>query len=143
MSTGLVNFDRTLEMTHLWLNEIGESDAIGPDKQRQYHALRAVLWTLRDRMTIAGAFDLSSHLPILVRGMFWENYRPAGKPETYRTVDEFVERVAAALDGAVFMNPLEATRAVLGVVARRVSGGEMRHVIDMMPEGLRTLFPQD
>ena len=57
-STGLEVFDKTLQTTNLWLNEIGQD--IGPDKQRCYHALRAVLFALRDRLTVDEAADLSA-----------------------------------------------------------------------------------
>ena len=35
-ATGLEVFDKTLQTTNTWLNEIGEK--IGPDRQRCYHA---------------------------------------------------------------------------------------------------------
>ena len=78
--TGLENFDRTLQKTHLWLKDVGE--AVGPDKQRQYHALRAVLWALRDRLTVDQAFHLSSPMPLLVRA---SSGRITSRPESPRT----------------------------------------------------------
>jgi len=138
-TTGLENFDRTLQKTHDWLNEIG--DAVGPDKQRQFHALRAVLWALRDRLTNEEAFHLSSQMPTLVRGIYWEDYRPAGKPETYRSRDEFLHRVSQTLEGASAIDPEDATRAVFAAMQQHVSAGEMEHVIGMVPKGVRDLFP--
>lgn len=79
---GLENFDRTLAETNPWMNDVGEG--IGPDGQRQFHALRAVFWALRDRLTPDEAFHFGSHLPRLLHGLFWEGYDPAGKPEGYR-----------------------------------------------------------
>lgn len=137
--TGLENFDRTLQKTHLWLNEIGE--AIGPDKQRQYHALRAVLWALRDRLTVEEAFHLSAQLPALVRGIYWEDYNPAGKPDVYRTRDEFLQRVSQILEGASPMDPEEATRAVFAAIARHIAQGEQAHVMQMVPREVEELFP--
>lgn len=137
--TGLENFDRTLQKTHGWLNEIGTS--LGDDKQTQFHSLRAVLWALRDRLVIEEAFHLSSHLPTLIRGIYWEDYRPSGKPETYRTREEFLRRVSDLLEGAAPMDPEAATRAVFAAMQAHVSEGEMAHVIQMMPEGVRDLFP--
>ncbi|CUH40808.1 hypothetical protein JSE7799_03545 [Jannaschia seosinensis] len=138
--TGLENFDRTLHKTNDWLNDIG--DAIGPDKQRQFHALRSVLWALRDRLMIEEAFHLASHLPTLVRGIFWEDYRPAGKPDVFRSREEFLQRVSGALEGAPPMDPEEAARAVFAAMDRHVSGGEMEQVIHLVPEEVRELFPQ-
>lgn len=138
--TGLENFDRTLQKTHLWLKDIGET--IGPDRQRQFHALRSVLFALRDRLTIEEAFHLSSHLPTLVRGIYWEAYRPTNKPERYRSRDEFLEKIMVGLDQSPPINPEEAARAVFAAIAQHVSAGEVEQVKKMVPEEVRTLFPQ-
>lgn len=132
-------FDKTLQTTHIWLNEIGET--IGPDKQRQYHALRAVLFALRDRLTIDEAFHLSSQLPMLVRGIYWEGYRPAGKPERQRTLDEFLGKVSESLDQIAPMNAEDCTRAVFGLLSRHVPQGEVEDIRQMVPEPVRALFP--
>ncbi len=66
-STGLEVFDKTIQTTNSWLNEIGED--LGPDRQRCYNALRAVLFALRDRLTVEEAADLSAQLPMLIRGI--------------------------------------------------------------------------
>lgn len=137
--TGVGSFDRTIEDTHRWMNDVGEG--IGPDRQQQFHALRAVFWTLRDRLTPEEAFHLSSHLPHLLRGIFWEGYDPAGKPEGYRDRAAFVSRVAKALAGAAPVAAEEATQAVLRTIARRVPEGEVAHVKRVLPEAVRDLFP--
>jgi uncharacterized protein (DUF2267 family) len=138
-ASGLEVFDKTLQTTHIWLNEIGE--VVGPEKQREYHALRAVLSALRDRLTIEEAFHLSSELPLLVRGIFWENYRPVHKPERYRSKEEFLEKVSSGLGQISPMNPEECTRAVFGVLERHVPEGQMADVKQMLPEDVRRIFP--
>lgn len=55
-ATGLEVFDRTLQTTNTWLNEIGER--IGPDRQLAWHVLGAVLHALRDRVPL----DLAAHV---------------------------------------------------------------------------------
>ena len=52
-ATGLDVFDKTVQTTNTWLKEIGEQ--IGPDRQRCYQALRAVLFSLRDRLNAGEA----------------------------------------------------------------------------------------
>ena len=54
-ATGLDVFDKTLQTTNIWLNEI--SDAIGPDKQVAWKVLSTVLHKLRDRLPI----EVSAH----------------------------------------------------------------------------------
>ena len=137
--TGLENLDRTLEETHRWMNDVGEG--IGPDPQRQFHALRAVFWALRDRLTPDEAFHLSSHLPHLLRGIFWEGYDPSGKPEGYLDRATFVSRVAKALAGAAPVAAEEATQAVLRTIVRRVPEAEVDHVKRVLPEAVCDLFP--
>lgn len=137
--TGLPVFDTTLHLTHTWLNEIGET--IGPDAQRQYHALRSVLFALRDRLTVEEAFHLSAQLPMLVRGMYWESYRPAHKPERLRSRQDFLARVSETLDPAASVDPEDATRAVFSVLAKHVPEGEVKHVKQMVPHEIRDLFP--
>jgi uncharacterized protein (DUF2267 family) len=73
-ATGLDVFDQTLQKTNIWLKEI--MDDLGPDRQRAYHALRAVLHTLRDRLTVEEAAHLSAQLPLLVRGIYFEGWHP-------------------------------------------------------------------
>lgn len=137
--TGLPSFDRTLQLTNTWLNEIGET--IGPDTQRQYHALRSVLFALRDRLTVEEAFHLSAQLPMLVRGVYWEAYRPVHKPERFRSRQEFLDKVSETLDPADLVDPVDAARAVFAVLAKHVPEGELRHVMHMLPEEIRNLFP--
>ncbi|ODA67141.1 hypothetical protein A7A08_01887 [Methyloligella halotolerans] len=69
-ATGLEVFDKTLQTTNSWLNEIGET--VGPDKQNSYHALRAVLFALRDRLPPEESAHLASQLPTLVRGIYYD-----------------------------------------------------------------------
>ena len=48
-ATGLDVFDKTLQTTNIWLDEIME--VIGPDRQVAWHTLGAVLRPLRDRLS--------------------------------------------------------------------------------------------
>ena len=56
---GLDIFDRTIHDTNTWLKEISEE--LGrPDRQIAYHALRGVLFTMRDRLTAEEAADFAA-----------------------------------------------------------------------------------
>jgi uncharacterized protein (DUF2267 family) len=139
-ATGLEVFDKTLQTTNIWLNEIGE--ALGPDRQGSYQALRAVLQTLRDRLSVESAAHVSAQLPMLVRGIFYDGYHPAGTPEVVRSEGEFLERIATRLDGLRPVDAGDAARAVFAVLSRHLPEGTIRHMVDTLPGDLRQLFPQ-
>ncbi len=136
-ATGLEVFDDTLQKTNTWLKEISEE--LGPDRQRAYQALRAVLHTLRDRLTVDQAAHLGEQMPMLVRGIYYEAWRPAGKPDKIRSRDEFVGAIAERLENAPPIDPEAAARTVFRVLQNHVTAGEMRHVSDALPEDIRTL----
>lgn len=131
-------FDRTLQETHRWLNDI-EAEMNHPSDKMAYHALRGVLGAIRDRLPTDDLFGLSAQLPMLIRGILFEGYQPAGKPEKYHR-EEFLARVAAELQQAGGANPEKATRAVFRVMTRHLSSGEMAKIHHAMPHDLRQLL---
>ncbi|WP_119459264.1 DUF2267 domain-containing protein [Rhodospirillaceae bacterium SYSU D60014] len=139
-SAGLDVFDDTIQKTNIWLKEIMEE--IGPDRQRAYHALRAVLQTVRDRLTIDEAAHLAAQLPLMVRGIFFEGWRPAENPTKERSRDAFVAQVDERLKFIRPIDPEDAIRAVFKVLQHRVTGGEIEDVKRMLPQDLQPLWPQ-
>jgi uncharacterized protein (DUF2267 family) len=138
--TGMSEFDTTVQEANVWLNEI--AGAMGhPDKRVAYHALRGVLHALRDRLPVDEVFDLSAQLPTLIRGIFLESYRPAGKPEKL-TKDQFIARVAAELKTVGGENPAHAAGAVFSTLDRHVTRGELDQVRGILPAEFRELWPE-
>jgi uncharacterized protein (DUF2267 family) len=121
------------------LKEIGEQ--IGPDRHRCYQALRAVLFTLRDRLTPDEAAHLASQLPMLVRGIYYEGYRPAGKPDRIRSRDEFLQRIGEHLEQTRPLGADDAARAVFKILDHYLDPGEIAEVKQSLPQDIRTLFP--
>lgn len=64
-ATGVDVFDRTLQTTHIWLNEIGEHPSLAPDKQLSWHVLGAVLRAIRDNVPVELAAHFGAELPCL------------------------------------------------------------------------------
>jgi uncharacterized protein (DUF2267 family) len=139
-STGLEVFDETVHKTNIWLKEIAQ--VLGPDRHRAYNALRAVLHCLRDRLTVDEAAQLGDQLPMLVRGIYYEAWHPAGKPEKIRTREEFLARVSTHLPKARPINAEDAARAVFQVLEKYVTAGEIEDVVQAMPQEIRTLWPR-
>lgn len=138
-ATGLEVFDRTLQATNIWLDEIMQE--LGPDRQHAYHTLRAVLHALRDRLPLGQAVHLGAQLPLLVRGIYYEGWRPQEGGSRERKLEEFLAHVNDGMHGVRPTNAERATRAVFATVARHVSPGEVSKVAGVLPAEIRALWP--
>lgn len=133
---------RTVHVSSEWLKYIAEE--MGPgDKQLAYHALRGVLFAMRDRLPVEEAMDLAAQLPTLIRGVYFDGYRPANKPETYRSQEEFLNRVNEELDAVGGFDPEAATRVVFSLLNKKVEAGEIEDVQHMLPSSIRSLWPDE
>ena len=134
-ANGLEVFDRTLETTHVWLNEI--CNDLGPDKQVAWKVLSTVLHKLRDRLTLNLAAHLGAQLPLLVRGVYYDQFEPAKMPTECNSMKEFVAEVAEWLSDTRPVDPDEAVRSVFRVLSRHISEGQVAKVREALPKSLR------
>jgi uncharacterized protein (DUF2267 family) len=138
-ATGLDVFDKTLQTTNIWLDEIME--VIGPDRQIAWHVLGAVLRTLRDRLTLGLAAHLGAQLPLLVRGLYYDQWRPSDQPSKLRSAEEFLEHVSKGLVGIRPVNVRDATQAVFAVLGHYINPDQIDNVREALPEHIRALWP--
>jgi uncharacterized protein (DUF2267 family) len=135
-------FERTTHVTNRWLVELGEE--LGePDRQSAYRQMRAVLHAVRDRLTVEESAQLADQLPVLVRGVFYEGWRPSRTPESYHDADELLRRVAMEAHLAGETEASYAVAAVWRVLCRHVSEGELTDVRGVLPEPVRRLLSDD
>lgn len=139
-TTGLEAFDKTLHLTHIWLDEIVAR--IGPDKQVAWRVLGAVLHVLRDRLQPDLSAHLASQLPLLVRGLYYDQYQPSGQPSQVDRAEDFTQRVAAILHDIRPVDPEEAAKAVLMVLSQHLSDGQLENIRHALPKGIAALWPQ-
>jgi uncharacterized protein (DUF2267 family) len=139
-ATGLDVFDRTLHTTNTWLKEIMEE--VGPDRHVAWHALGAVLRALRDRLPINDVAHLGAQLPLLVRGLYYDQWHPAGKPEKIRHQEDFLARVSEGLADTRPIGAKDAASAVFKVVSRHIDRGEREKVERALPKEIRVLWPE-
>ena len=140
MSSELSGVDETVQVTHVWVNDLLQRTG-WYDKQRAYRLLRATLHALRDHLPVNEAADLGAQLPTLIRGVYYEGWHPARTPVKDRSKEGFVYQVqdAARLDQAD--DPEGAIRAVLALLSQKVTEGEMADVSRSLPRHIRSLLP--
>lgn len=140
MTTGHLDvIDRSVEQAHIWVNDVAA--AFGTDDRHlAYRILRAVLHALRDRITVEESAQLAAQLPLLVRGIYYEGWRPATVPHAYHDRETFLGRIAndASLDGMTEAS--YACEAAMATLRRHVSEGEIEDVMAIMPAELRDLL---
>jgi uncharacterized protein (DUF2267 family) len=136
-ATGLDVFDKTLQSTNIWLDEI--MDAIGPDRKVAWKVLSVVLHKLRDRMPVGLSAHLGAELPLLVRGVYYDQFEPSKQPTDCK-LEEFIAEVAEWLSDTRPVDPREAISAVFGVLSRHVPHGQIAKVQDALPKDIRSLW---
>lgn len=139
--TGLSQFDETVHLTNDWLNQLMEM-LDWNERHRAYVALRTVLHEIRDRLPVTEAAHLAAQLPMLVRGFYFEGWRPGRAQRSDRSVESFLAAIDAAFAGDLNADADRIASAVFGLISSRVSAGEVEDVRGSLPEGLRRLWPE-
>src|SRR5215470_2526738 len=139
-TTGLEVFDRTLHTTNQWLDEI--SAEIGPDRHLAWHVLGAVLRAIRDELLVGQSAHLAAQLPLLVRGAYFDQYRPAAQPLSSRSQEEFTARIRQELTGSRPVRPDLAATAVMRTLNRHITEGQVKKARDALPKSIRALWPE-
>jgi uncharacterized protein (DUF2267 family) len=95
---------------------------------------------LRDRLPHAEVVQLGAQLPIFIRGVYYEGWSPAHTPKN-RKKGAFLEQVAQEFRPRKDVSDESMARAVLSVLVKHVSMGEMDQIQKLLPEEVRNLWP--
>jgi uncharacterized protein (DUF2267 family) len=134
-------FRKTLEKTEQWLEAVARRMG-SADAERGYRALRSVLHALRDRLPVDEAAQLGAQMPMLVRGIYYEGWKPADTPEKWRDGQELMDRIAADMPDLDPTQRQRAAQAVFAVLDEFIGSGEIEDVRQAMPEEVRELWQQ-
>jgi uncharacterized protein (DUF2267 family) len=139
--TGFTNFDTTVQKTNQVLKQIEQAYGWPKDRRAQsYAALRAVLHALRDRLTVQEAAQLAAQLPTLLRGVYYEGWRPAAVPVKLHR-EAFLQRVQRDFPYEVDGGTELLVRRVLAALRRHVTDGEWEDIKATVPRDLAAVLP--
>jgi len=141
---GLAGFDSTVQLTNKWLREL-MLELGWKQRNRAMLALRATLHALRDRLPVAEVAQLGAQLPLLLRGAYYEGWRPQARPKRDRYGRGFlnaIENTFGRRPGQAPVNAKQIAGAVFAVLDRRVSHGEFDQVRHCLPPAIRVLWPE-
>lgn len=140
-SRSIVNFTQAAQQAQQWVNEL--ADDLNWDERRSYRLLRCTLHALRDWLSQEEMVDLSAQLPVLIRGIYFEGWKPLETPVWERNKGDFIERLKNAFSDDPLNDPDGAVAAVFRLLDRHVSHGEIVQVRNSMKKSLRELWPAD
>ena len=110
------------------------------DEPRAFRLLRVTLQAIRDWLDVNEAAQLGAQLPLLVRGLYYESWRPAKTPVEDRSREAFLARI----DEAFSPDPVDATDAscaVFRLLNNHVAKGEIEDVRNRLPKAIREIWP--
>ena len=140
MSQGLEVLDSTTHLTHEWINELAGRLSWG-DRRQVLQLLRLTLAGIRDHVSHEEAAQFAAQLPMLVRGLFYEGWRPAETPKHDRSRAGFLEAFDKHLGRDLEYRGEADIAEVFRMLEARISPGEIRDIRDGLPAEIRALWP--
>ena len=137
---GLESIEHTVQLTHKWINDL-DARLGWEDKHRSFRLLRTVLQALRDWLPVGAAAGFGAQLPELLRGIYYEHWRPAATPVKQRHKADFIARVDNAFKPDSILFTSEAITAVFELLSEKLTAGEIEHVRHALPADIRTHWP--
>jgi uncharacterized protein (DUF2267 family) len=131
MTNNIKSFEHGLRSSESWVHDLAQQT--GWDNNHAYHILVSTLRTIRDRLPHEETAHLASQLPLIIRGSYYEGWRPAHTPEKYHAAEEFLERVARGVPGLGIRSSAKAVEQVMQFLDHHLSAGEIRHVLAELP----------
>jgi uncharacterized protein (DUF2267 family) len=140
-ATGLESLDHTIQLTYAWIDDLDRRLGWN-NKPRAYRLLKAVLHALRDRLPPAELANLGAQLPTLLRGVYYEQWRPMATIVRTRSKGEFLSRVDADFKIDPLPHTAQAIMTVFRLLSDKITAGEIEHVRHALPEELRNIWPE-
>jgi uncharacterized protein (DUF2267 family) len=122
-----------------WLKELRDNADLA-DETEALSVLRSVLHQLRDRLTPEEAIELGAQLPTIVRGIYYDGWRPSRTPEKVRSRQKFLDEVMIKMLPRR-LAPEAAVKDVFALIAHHCDPGEVGDVIEQLPAEIKELWP--
>ena len=136
----MATLDNALEKSHIWLNQLQENLNI-PKRNEAYRLLKVVLHELRDRLPLNEAAHLGAQLPTLIRGIYYEGFRPRPFNRKDKSLQPFLKAVEKKMPRFYPKPPSELLRGVFELLNETISPGEIKDIQACLSDELRAFWP--
>ena len=141
-----LNFDKYAQEGNEFINKLAEKLGHPEEKSRTGIILRAVLHTLRDRITISESLNLLSQLPMFMKAIYVDNWKFSERPKTFNKLEDFKTEVKEhqARYGEHEFEWQKSTKEIVSIVLSQlgvyISEGEARDIMAQLPDEVEELF---
>lgn len=139
-----LNFDQYKAEANEWLYDVMDELQID-NRDQAGRIFRAVLHALRDRLEPDQAANFASQLPMIWKGIFYDQYNPASTPVKIRHADEWLDFIrtkdlfAELHDFPTDAHTASAFACVIAALERKMDVGIIDKIMNAMPEEICAL----
>lgn len=137
---GLEVIDHTVELTHLWINELAERLSWSSHRDT-LRLLRTTLHSIRDHLNVDESAQFSAQMPLIIRGMYFEGWVPKTTPVKQRSAGAFVTDIEAEVGDVLDYRGREDIECVFHLLNNKISRGEVDDIRANLPQDIRDLWP--
>lgn len=131
---------KTIQSTSIILKQMMNSGEFNNNNDA-FVVLRACLKSLRDRLETGEAFHLGSQLPALLRGYYYEGWKPSSTPKKIRNKEDFLADIQFHLNGHEELKLEKVVPIGMKCILDFIDQGEAVEVLHNLPKEIRELFP--
>jgi uncharacterized protein (DUF2267 family) len=139
--TAYGNLEAGMEKSIVWLKDMENSYIT--NEEQALNVLRIVLHSLRDRLTVDEAALFATQLPVVIRGLYFEDWDPSRVPADRnaaafeREIQERLEEISQEVKAGV------AIPVVFELLHRHVSPSLVEYMKTALPQDLSDFWPQE
>ena len=140
-----LNFNKYAEEGNLFVKNLAKKLGHPDETGRTGIVLRAVLHTLRERITISESFNMMAQLPMFLKAIYVDNWKYREKPIRLDK-EEFLKEVERHQNqyGEYEFSWEKSTEDIVKLVIKELSSyiakGEFEDIMAQLPEDIETMF---
>jgi uncharacterized protein (DUF2267 family) len=141
-----LNFEKYAQEGNSFIKTLATNLGHPEETGRAGIILRAVLHTLRDRITMGESLNMLSQLPMFLKAIYVDNWEYRENPLGIKTRDEFfheVERHQDQYGERKFdwsMSTGEIVQVVMASLGKYISKDETENIMSQLPREIKELF---
>ncbi|MDP4840141.1 MAG: DUF2267 domain-containing protein [Alphaproteobacteria bacterium] len=135
--------NKNIQKTFIWLKDIEDNmEWLYEDKSTALALLRAVLCALREHLPLNNLAHFSAQLPVVIRGLLFQDWNPEHVAFKERKAEDFLASVKAHLpESAQALDMEKVVMAVFTTIAGEIDLGEINKLKKILPKPLLNFFP--